>query len=118
MDILDEFEGPFPLDAEQIGAVLTKRDTPGTYVLGVKSGDSFRVSYVGRSDSCLRRDLQELESETSPHFFMYKYAESTKEAFEVACALFHRFRPSITNTIHPQSPERSSLRCPICHVLP
>ena len=117
MDRLTEFVGPFPLDTDTIRSVVTRTESPGNYVLGAASDEPFRIAYVGRSDTSLCRDLVELEHKTGCRSFQFRYAASSKEAFEVECALFHNLRQSITNTIHPQPPSGSSLRCPLCKVL-
>jgi hypothetical protein len=121
MDNLADFAGPFPFDAETIRGVVTKTVSPGNYLLGDTSGDSFRISYVGRSDTSVLRNLEELVQKTGGQLgcqsFQFRYAESSKEAFEVQCALFHKFRQWVMNATHPERPEGSALRCPVCKVL-
>lgn len=50
--------GSYPLTAEAIDERLTRK-APGNYALGHLDGDTFMVSYVGRSDSDLRHRLHE-----------------------------------------------------------
>lgn len=53
-----EMRGSYPLSEEAIDEALT-RTAPGNYALGYLDGEAFRVFYVGRSDSDVRRRLQE-----------------------------------------------------------
>ena len=53
-----EMDGAYPLDDQVIDDVLT-RASPGNYALGYMDGDAFRVFFVGRSDSDVRRRLHE-----------------------------------------------------------
>src|SRR5512138_2635563 len=45
-----EMSGPYPLTDDAIDETLT-RTSPGNYALGYLDGETFRVFYVGRSDS-------------------------------------------------------------------
>jgi hypothetical protein len=53
-----EMSGSYPLSDEAIDEALT-RTSPGNYALGYMDGDTFRVFYVGRSDSDVRKRLHE-----------------------------------------------------------
>ena len=53
-----EMTGPYPLTDDAIDETLT-RTSPGNYALGYLDGETFRVFYVGRSDSDVRRRLHE-----------------------------------------------------------
>lgn len=53
-----EMKGSYPLSAEAIDAELTQK-SPGNYALGYVEDDQFVVFYVGRSDSDLRRCLED-----------------------------------------------------------
>lgn len=53
-----EMSGSYPLSDEAIDAALT-RISAGNYALGYLEDDAFRVFYVGRSDSDVRRRLHE-----------------------------------------------------------
>lgn len=53
-----EMSGSFPLSDEAIDGAL-QRTSPGNYALGYMEDDAFRVFYVGRSDSDVRRRLHE-----------------------------------------------------------
>jgi hypothetical protein len=50
--------GCYPLEHATIDQALTRR-SPGNYALGYMDGGVFRVFYVGRSDSDVRRRLHE-----------------------------------------------------------
>jgi hypothetical protein len=53
-----EMSGSYPLSDEAIDEALT-RTSPGNYALGYMDCDTFRVFYVGRSDSDVRERLHE-----------------------------------------------------------
>lgn len=53
-----EMSGSYPLSDEGIDEALT-RTSPGNYALGYLDDGTFRVFYVGRSDSDLKRRLHE-----------------------------------------------------------
>ena len=53
-----EMSGSYPLSDAGIDEALT-RASPGNYALGYMDGETFRVFYVGRSDSDVRRRLHE-----------------------------------------------------------
>jgi hypothetical protein len=53
-----EMSGSYPLSDAAIDRALTRR-SPGNYALGYMDGDTFRVFYVGRSDSDVRQRLHE-----------------------------------------------------------
>jgi hypothetical protein len=53
-----EMSGSYPLSDKAIDQALT-RTSPGNYALGYMDGDTFRVFYVGRSDSDVRQRLHE-----------------------------------------------------------
>lgn len=50
--------GSYPLSDAAIDEALV-RTSPGNYALGYMDGEAFRVFYVGRSDSDVRRRLHE-----------------------------------------------------------
>jgi hypothetical protein len=53
-----EMSGPYPLSDAAIDRALV-RTSPGNYALGYMDGDTFKVFYVGRSDSDVRQRLHE-----------------------------------------------------------
>lgn len=53
-----EMSGAYPLNDEAIDETL-RRASPGNYALGYLDGGTFRVFYVGRSDSDVRERLHE-----------------------------------------------------------
>jgi len=60
-----EMSASYPLSDEAIDEALT-RTSPGNYALGYMDGDTFRVFYVGRSDTDLRQRLHEWVGMPSP----------------------------------------------------
>jgi hypothetical protein len=92
-----------------IRAVLP-RTRIGTYVLFGVEGPS----YVGRSDTDLRRRLLEHSSSARAPYFSYEVHTDPLQAFEVECGLFHALKPQLTNAIHPDRPAYSNRLCPFC----
>ncbi|MFZ4807992.1 MAG: hypothetical protein ACOYLQ_12095 [Hyphomicrobiaceae bacterium] len=103
--------GPLPLNYDQIASAI-RRVTAGVYAIGhVDSDDCFYIERVGRSDSDIRRVLQETIG-TASHF---KYLElpTADQAFAKECLLFHDFKPP-GNRCHPEPPFDSERDCPRC----
>ena len=100
-----------PFDRESITKYVEKEKI-GNYALGKMDGQVFRVSYVGRSDTDLRKRLLNHIDEPYTHF-KYSYATSKKAAFEKECKNFHDFNPP-DNSIHPDRPEGTDWKCPLC----
>lgn len=113
-----DMEGPFPLDSQSINNEVEK--AIGVYILG-KNNDvkSFKPRYVGRSDNNLNKRLHDHEKENYTHF-MYLYAGSIKDAFEMECRLYHLYggdADHIDNKIHPDRPkEWPYLPCTGCKI--
>jgi hypothetical protein len=112
-----DMEGPFPLDSQSINNEVEK--AIGVYILG-KNNDvkSFKPRYVGRSDNNLNKRLHDHEKENYTHF-MYLYAGSIKDAFEMECRLFHMYGQEIIldNKKHPDRPGQwIYLSCPVCEI--
>ena len=70
-----EMSGSYPLSDEAIDEALT-RTSPGNYALGYMDGDTFKVFYVGRSDSDLRQRLHEWVGMPSPYGDFDSYAKA------------------------------------------
>jgi hypothetical protein len=69
--------GSYPLSDEAIDEAL-RRTSPGNCALGYMDGDAFKASYVGRSDSDLRRRLHEWVGMLSRYG---RYASTSKAAW-------------------------------------
>lgn len=82
----------------------------GTYILHRAGGPI----YVGRSDTDLQRRLIQHCGTRRGDYFSYDTHYSATAAFEVECSLYHSFRDSITNILHPDAPNFSNARCPFC----
>jgi len=74
-----EMSGSYLLSDAAIDEALT-RTSPGNYALGYLDGDAFRVFYVGRSDSDVKRRLHEWVGMPSPN---ETYASPAKAAWGV-----------------------------------
>lgn len=83
----------------------------GTYVLYTADGVP---SYIGRSDTDLRRRLLRHCTNRRGAYFTYDVHHSPLNAFEVECALFHTLAPEITNRIHPDRPAHQKACCVYC----
>lgn len=107
--------GPYDLTSQEIDKVITKTSA-GNYALGKMNGESFIVSYVGRSDSDVNSRLKQHVGKYSK--FKYSYATSPKAAFEKECHNYHDFGESqkLDNKIHPDRPKDSNWKCPVCSI--
>ena len=102
--------GPFSLSGPSILSSVTNYG-PGAYALGRTEGNTFLISYVGRSDTDVATRLQNWVGTYNE--FKFDYFPSAQAAFEKECNLYHDFSPP-DNTIHPAKPEggyRLCLRC-------
>ncbi len=74
-----EMSGSYPLSDRAIDEALT-RTSPGNYALGYMEDDTFKVFFVGRSDSDVRQRLHEWVGMPSRY---EKYASPAKASWEV-----------------------------------
>jgi len=108
--------GPYVFTSDKINEIVTRK-SEGNYALGYTKDDgTFVVKYVGRSDTDI---IQELKTKISEKYkkFKFSYANSPKEAFEKECRNYHDFGESenLDNKIHPQRPNGTNWKCPICN---
>ena len=107
--------GPYKLGKATIDAQVTKT-SPGNYALGREDDEgTFRVGYVGRSDSDVNARLKWWVGKTTRPLFMYSYATSANAAFEKECENYHDFEPP-DNDVHPARPDDSDWECPRCDI--
>jgi hypothetical protein len=109
--------GPYPLTAAALELTLAET-RPGAYALGriSKDGSTFLISYVGRSDTDVRKRLRDWVG-AYPHF-KYEFFASPKDAFRKECNLFHDFgETTLDNPAHPARPSGTSWTCPRCRAL-
>jgi hypothetical protein len=107
-------DGPYDLTFDSLQNELPK-SRAGVFALGhVDARGTFRVQRVGRDE----RDLQERLCGMIGSGTMFKYAivSTAKEAFDLECDLFHKFRPP-SNIMHPDRPRGSEWKCRHCHQL-
>lgn len=108
---------PYTFDLSTINQKVTQISA-GNYALGYKNEKgTFIVCYVGRSDNDLNHRLC-CQLQEHPHkMFKYSYASSPKEAFEKECQNYHDFggSASLENEIHPDKPQNTNYKCPICN---
>lgn len=111
-----DMQGPFDLDNKSIDANVTKTSA-GNYALGKVENGTFYVSYVGRSDSDVNSRLKQWVGEKYSKF-KFSYATSPKAAFEKECKNFHDFggTEKLDNDIHPDRPDNSGWKCPVCKI--
>lgn len=107
--------GPFELSSPHIDRTVSK--SIGAYALGrVQGNGTFIVEYVGRSDTDLNSRLKSHEG-SFPHF-KYGHFKNSADAFMKECQLYHDFGPgNLRNSIHPDRPKGSALKCPRCSTL-
>jgi hypothetical protein len=72
------------------------------------------VTYVGRSDTDLRRRLTQHADAKRAEFFIYDIHYTAEQAFTVECSLFHNTYRLTSNKIHPATPAGAALSCIFC----
>ncbi|WP_421185313.1 hypothetical protein [Aeromonas enteropelogenes] len=107
--------GAFVLNSKSINEQVTRTEA-GNYALGKLDGNTFYVSYVGRSDSDVNGRLQNHATAGKYSHFMFSYATSPKAAFEKECQNFHDFggEAVLANLMHPDLPNGANWKCPVC----
>lgn len=109
-------QGSYDFSSEKIDDEVT-RTSPGNYALGYIEDRTFYVHYVGRSDTDLN---QELKARLDPKYkkFKYSYATSPKAAFEKECQNYHDFgeKEKLDNKVHPDRPDGTNWKCPVCDI--
>lgn len=108
-------EGPYTFDQSTIDKKVTKKSA-GNYALGYMEDNTFRVCYVGRSDSDLHGRLSSQLTEHPNKMFKFSYAGSALEAYKKECENYHDFGGSkfLENDIHPDKPV-ILCSCPVCN---
>ena len=109
-------KGPYRLTDSSINEHVTQT-SPGAYALGTDKGNTFTISYVGRSDDDVNNRLHDWVDHYSD--FKFDYFDSPKAAFEKECHLWHDFggpKGLLDNKKHPQRPEGSGWKCPVCTI--
>lgn len=108
--------GPFDLTKEEINKNVA-RILPGNYALGKMSEDgAFLIYHIGRSDADVNKRLQEWIGKYEK--FKFSYAISPEVAFDKECQNFHACGGStrLDNNRHPQRPDHSNWKCPVCDI--
>ena len=110
-------KGPYDFTAEQIDKVVAEKRI-GNYALGkvgATNDVNLSVSWVGRSDTDLNKELKARLDLKHPKF-KFSYADSKQAAFEKECRNFHDFggKKALDNKIHPDRPDgMARLKCPV-----
>ena len=109
---------PYGLRHDVIDSVITRK-SPGVYVLGyLNHKRAFVVCYVGRSDVDVAARLKTHVNSVYSRF-KFKYFDSPKAAFEKECVIWHDFggpEGLLDNKNHPDKPEGTNWKCPICSI--
>ena len=67
--------------------------------------------YVGRSDTDLGKRLSQWVGVYER--FYVEYHTSSRNAYLRECELYHQYRNTLDNEIHPATPSGTSWRCPV-----
>ena len=82
--------GPYALLSTNVGLAVAEKGRAGVYGLGrIGANDKFHALYGYRSSPC--------------------------EAFHGECELYHLLEPE-DNAAHPERPDGSDWRCPLCRL--
>jgi hypothetical protein len=102
-----------PLTRHRVREVVSKGQS-GFYRLGYILDERFQTTYVGRSDTCLRRRLLDHVRERWQERFIVRPTLSRKEAYRLECLFYHLERAELGNKIHPGKPAGIETECPYC----
>ncbi|OAA23314.1 hypothetical protein UG55_103811 [Frankia sp. EI5c] len=72
------------------------------------------VTYIGRSDTDLRRRLIQHAEANRGDFFTFDVHHTREQAFVIECAHFHNTKGFTSNLIHPAAPSGEARSCPFC----
>lgn len=110
-----DMNGSYELTTAKIDENVTKTSA-GNYALGQIKDKIFIVEYIGRSDNDLKKRLKDWDDNYKR--FKFSYASSPKAAFEKECKNYHDFgeKKSLDNNIHPDRPDGSNWKCPVCDI--
>lgn len=107
---------PYRMTPDVIRSVVQKHRR-GVYILGDEKDGRFIYRYVGRSDHCLQTRLLTHGLLYRCSYFVFAYADTAREAFELESKWWHDCKNSgadLLNIIHPDSPSGASFPCPYC----
>ena len=103
------------LSANSVRRALTADRRIGIYWLLQRDRDGvFRVRYVGRSLTCLKRRLLHHASNGYYEAFVFRLLEEVEEVWRAECREYHLFMPGLDNETHPNSPNHVHFVCPYC----
>jgi len=112
---LSGLQGPYNLNIQTIDEVVILKSA-GVYALAkMVEGNSFHISYVGRSDDDINRRLKDWVDKYA--LFKFEYYVSPRTAFEKECNIYHYFGPEgLDNEAHPERPKNTNWLCPQCNL--
>ena len=110
-------EGPYELTQKNIDEAVGETH-PGVYQLGSLFQDSFFLRYIGRSDTDVRETLKSWVGCDRYSHFRFRYSSSPPAAFAEECREYHENGGSedLDNESHPQRPEDTDWKCPVCNI--
>ena len=116
-----EMNGQYFLTNEEVDKQIPE-NVIGNYAYGntVQDGagnKAFQVRYVGRADKESLRDRIKHGIKDGYSEFKFSIAQSAKEAYEKECRNWHDFGGpdgKLDNVIHPDKPDFTDYKCPVC----
>lgn len=89
------------------------KNATGAYSLGDKPENKFRLKYVGRSDTILRKRLLDHCKKRKYSHFSVEITDSILKAYKIECREWHN-AVDLDNKIHPRKPKNLNYKCPYC----
>lgn len=117
----ENMKGPFPLSEEGIKQIPDK--TKGVAIVGERILSNFNCKTVVRSDSNLRKLLQESNLVDVPNMvFYYHLVDTIESGYRIHCETFHQYFAfeaafKMPSPEHPKAPDGMALTCPQCAAL-
>jgi hypothetical protein len=90
---------------------MVRKPQPGIFLLHTVPGGQPR--FLGRDDRNVRDKLLKWLGR-SYRYFQFDYCETPEEAFRRQCELYHQLKQYLDNTRHPERPDGTDWRCPLC----
>jgi hypothetical protein len=103
-----------PLNSRKIESHVPS-GTVGFYRLGCKPDGEFAISYFGRSDTDLKRRLDEHVDSRNETHFTARVTDNIHTAFKLECREWHA-PVETSNLRHPDAPDGIAYTCPYCHI--
>lgn len=107
--------GPYNFDKNTVEKTVEAKRA-GNFAIGyIAPIGGFAPKIIGGSDEDLQKELLkriEVINQKGYDKFVFKYATSVEERFELECHNYHTYQRQLDNKMHPSPPKGNDLKCP------